>query len=237
MVIGRGGAMRHARGVRTPSIDLSALSAYPGRGIVLRRPAAGELEWLYFLTGRSDASKARRFALRDGSLTVAPLDPGTDHDDLRHYPCVTTVAAGGGDRLVIGNGDHVAQLAHALAGGAALVDAVAPIEPEPDALHTPRIAAVVSADDVWIAAVLRSAGATERRVEQIHLTPGGALVLHTYAGSIDEPIGTAPTFRFGLRADEPLPDLVWDALHPDHRVALATGTLAGPEPTRVLPAP
>jgi len=68
---------------------------------------------VYFLTGRSPSSQARRFVLRPGALAVAPTDADAEFDELRHYLCATGVD--GSARIVVGNGDHVATIAQLLA--------------------------------------------------------------------------------------------------------------------------
>jgi IMP cyclohydrolase len=220
--------------VSSPPVELASLSGYPGRGVVLYRPGAGGVRWLYFLTGRSASSKARRFVDRTASLTVAPNEPGAEHDELRHYACVTEVA--GTDQIVIGNGDHVSHIAGSLQSGTPLREAIALLEPEPDPpINTPRIAAVLDEHEGWIVTVRRDAGRTERRVDSVFLEPDDGLVLHTYRGSSDPPIGSAPQFRFRIQSEQPLPDLVWQALHPDYRVMLAAGSVGSAKPDRLLP--
>lgn len=60
------------------------LPDYPGRGVIAYRDMDGELWWLYFLTGRSDASRSRRLRFTVDHLEAEPT-ASTARDDLRHY--------------------------------------------------------------------------------------------------------------------------------------------------------
>ncbi len=217
-----------------PPTELTSLSGYPGRGVALYRRGDDRLCWAYFLTGRSTPSKQRRFLSRTGSLLVAPREPGAEHDELRHYACAVEIAGTG--QIVVGNGEHVAQIAHALKSGAPLRDAVATLEPEPDPpLNTPRIAAIIDDDHARIVTVRQHTWRTERLVEPADLGPEEGLVLHTYGGSVDQPIGSAPQLRFYIHSPQPVPELLWQALNPDYRVTLAAGPAGSAEPTHLLP--
>lgn len=81
--------------------------AYPGRGCLAARTSEGELVFVYFVTGRSRASKNRVLsATPSGDITVR--DRGdAQHDALRHY----CAAASRGAWTVVGNGDQVEPIA------------------------------------------------------------------------------------------------------------------------------
>ena len=200
---------------------------------MLHRRKGERLSWAYFLTGRSAASRQRRFLQRAGSLLVAPTEPGAEHDELRHYECALEITGTG--QIVVGNGDHVSQIAHALRIGATPREAIAPLEPEPDPpLNTPRIAAIIDDDHSSIVTIRQRAGRTERLVEPVVLEPAECLVLHTYSGSVDQPVGSAPQLRFQTHFSEPVAQLLWPALDPDYRVMLAAGRAGSAVPTLIL---
>ena len=97
---------------------------------------------------------------------MASSAPGVDHDGLRHYVCGSEV--GGIGQIVIGNGEHVPQIARSIENGPRLLDAVGLFEHEPDPpINTPRIAAVLDEHDAWLVAIRREAGRTERRLEPV----------------------------------------------------------------------
>jgi IMP cyclohydrolase len=213
--------------------DLHALSGYPGRGIAVHRTDDGELRWAYFLTGRSPSSQARRFVRRPGALAVGPTDAGAEFDELRHYLCATGVD--GSEHIVVGNGDHVAVIAQRLASGLSLVEAIQEVAPEPDPpINTPRIAAVLGRDGAELVIVRDLGGQPERLVHPVVLSRNEGVVVRTYAGDVENPVGTAPILRFTCPPAASVPELIWAALDPALRVVLAAGRADSPEPTRLL---
>ena len=86
------------------------LRDYPGRGVILARPDADRITVTVFLTGRSEASRAREIVRTESSLEVVPTDDAPD-DPLRHY----FAAIASGTRLVAGDGP-VGDSRHRVAG-------------------------------------------------------------------------------------------------------------------------
>ena len=210
------------------------LPGYPGRGIAIHRHHDDHLEWIYVVTGRSEASRARTLLVDDDRVAVVPVGDG-EHDQLRHYSCVRVVGAA----LVVGNGDHVDTIAEAVHAGADLQAAVAGIDPEPDPpILTPRIAVVAWRDParpVTVIAVRDVAGVTERMIEQVDLAVGEGVLVHTYGGSVDPVVADARVHPFTV--DQPGTDVagrLWHGLAPELRVVLAVGLVAEAVPTRVL---
>jgi IMP cyclohydrolase len=112
---------------------------YPGRGVLVRRRSDGDLEWVYFVTGRSESSRRRRARQVGDVVYIEPTGPG-HADPLRHYACARTFSEG----LIVGNGDHVDVLAEQLDDRVGLEAALTTITPEPDPpINTPRIGAVI----------------------------------------------------------------------------------------------
>jgi IMP cyclohydrolase len=213
---------------------LASLTGYPGRGLVLFRAGGEGFGWLYFLTGRSPSSRARRFEVHDHALSVVPTDTRAEADQLRHYTCAFQLAERG--PVVVGNGDHVQQIARAIEGGDSPADAIEPLLPEPDPpIDTPRIAAVVDRDQAWLLSVADLHDHIERRADTIDLRQGDAMVLHTYGGTPEAPVGATPRFRSPISSPREVPDLIWGALHPDYRVALACGSARSAQPTCLRP--
>lgn len=120
----------------TLSTELAA-NGYPGRGIVVARTAEDGLCIVYFMTGRSPASRDRAL-VRDGSSLYARARSAAEHDPLRHYRSVSV----GTRWCVVGNGDQVDLITSNLESMSP-TDAVQGIEYEPDPpLRTPRISVV-----------------------------------------------------------------------------------------------
>lgn len=210
------------------------LPAYPGRAIAVHRHRDDHLEWIYVLTGRSEASRARTFLVGDDRVSVVPVGEG-ERDPLRHYSCVRVV----GTSLVIGNGDHVDAIAEAVHTGEELQVPLAGIDPEPDPpILTPRIAVVASRDPsqpVTVLAVRDVAGSIERTIESLELAAGEGVLVHTYGGGTDPVVADARPHPFTV--DRPGTDVagrLWHALGPRLRVVLAVGLVADAVPTRVL---
>lgn len=216
------------------------LPAYPGRGIAVHRHHDGRLEWLYFLTGRSDASRQRTLHAVADRVTVVPIDADGAHDDLRHYSCVRAI----GPTLVIGNGDHVDHLADGILAGRTAADLLDDIDPEPDPpISTARIAVVATGnatgseqlDPVLVLAARAAGGGTERLLDAVDLAAGEGVIIHTYGGGVDDVTTDATIHRFD--AGGPGTDVagrLWHALDPELRVAVAVGLVPEAVPTRVL---
>lgn len=202
--------------------DLLASRPYPGRGCVGARTSDGELAFIYFLTGRSRASRARQLQVVGADIAVAN-SAGANRDVLRHY----VAGVRRGNWSVIGNGEQVVPIAGALASGESLEAALAEHTFEPDApIFTPRIVLAhqrQGGPDYVMGWVRRSEtdNAPVRGVRAGDLVPGEALVMTTYAGSAADvqsaraPVGATVN---GASRAEVLQE-VWSGLDPALRVA------------------
>ena len=210
-----------------PLIDKLSANAYPGRGIACVRTAREGVSVVYFVTGRSEASKRRTMRGEEGmGLLVVPSREAAADDALRHY----AAAVAAGEWLVVGNGAQVRMVADRLTAGQAPTVALDGLEHEPDdPIFTDRITAVVSrprGDLIVLGAARRGDGSsgsstiltwTVRDLEK-----GEGVLLTTYAsdghtigrGSFHEV--TSPVLDQNDLLDE-----VWSALRPDYRVAAA----------------
>lgn len=196
---------------------------YPGRGLVLAHVGGAQVV-VYFLTGRSDASRARMLtADPDGSIAVTGVsDAGPD--PLRHYRAVRRA----GRLVVVGNGDHVDFVLDSLAEGvdpAGIMDEIS-AEPDPP-IWTPRIwLASQPGQPVLVGSARRRGDAASVRTlwRITGLQDREAVLLTTYVGS-----RFAVKVSSGLtecttpsRSSEGLLDEVWEALNPELRVAAAS---------------
>jgi IMP cyclohydrolase len=199
-----------------------SISDYPGRGLVFAVDPEGVATWVYFITGRSQASKARRVRADPDGLVVEPTEQSAEPDTLRHYACARLA----NDILVVGNGDHVDILAEALKRGVSLEHTLDLIEPEPDPpIWTPRIALVMGSN-VHFVSVSRSGDQIVRRMHEASCDPGIASILTTYSGTSLEPIGNAPYAEVAeLRnAQTMCEELFYRHLNEQHRVLLLGGS-------------
>ncbi|WP_037908489.1 IMP cyclohydrolase [Actinacidiphila yeochonensis] len=210
--------------------DLGAVlkeNPYPGRGVLWCVTGDGTRLGVYFLTGRSPASRSRSLRLDGrGDLVVAAREKGV-HDPLRHY----VAARQQGDWLVYGNGEQVAVVAGRLAGGEPTRDALDGLDYEPDPpVFTPRITVVAggpTGGEAWFGAARRSSGkraATDRMTLRVaDADPGEGVLVTTYRSDVRTVETGAPytEVRTAARDREALLDEVWSSLDPGLRVAAA----------------
>ena len=220
--------------MRTVDRVLPALPGYPGRGIVAFRDDGGELWWMYFLTGRSPASRQRAFQAEPDRLAVVPKQEAC-HDILRHYTCARMAAS----RLIVGNGDHVDQLTVALTTDLSLVEAIKEFEPEPDPpILTPRLAIIYGqgTEPVEILTVHAVGDTTQRLIKPVELARGQGVIVHTYRGDTTTVTSDARPRLFEARSESPhdLAATLWDELDDGLRVGLALGRAPGPNPVLIL---
>ena len=209
------------------------LGDYPGRGIAVFRGDGQSTRWAYFLTGRSEASRSRRFRTVDGGVYVEPSGASASNDPLRHYLCFTTIEAGGS--VVLGNGEQVAHVASVIRSGGSLRAAAEGLEPEPDSLLTPRITAVLGAEAQTLTVRSLPSGGVERRIDDVLLEANRLFVLHTYADVAGEPSGSAPAVLFEFPSGADAADKLWAALESDNRIMMCSGSVSDARPTRWWP--
>ena len=206
-----------------------ALPEYPGRAVFVYRDRRSALWWLYFLTGRSDASRDRRLRYAIDRLLVEPT-ASTAPDELRHYACTRSSSLG----VVVGNGDHV----DVLASAPDLRSAIDEIDPEPDPpIHTPRIAIVLPEGPgaPSVVAVRRLDHTIDRHITSVTLDAGHGVAILTYGGTADDIEVDAVPRSFAADLEAPgLASAIWSGLKPNLRVALAYGPAGTPEPTAIL---
>ena len=201
--------------------DLLGGRPYPGRGCVLANVPGDGLVMAYFVTGRSEASRARELvAGDDGAVLVQATGEAAEHDVLRHYQAV----ARSRDWLVVGNGDHVPPVTASLAAGDDMGTALAPHSCEPDApIFTPRIclASGPSGAPVFGYVRRRPDGGMDRVAWAVaDLAEGEAVLLSTYDGTVETVQASRCPMEAttGVDSAAELVDELWAALSPDLRV-------------------
>jgi hypothetical protein len=216
---------------------------YPGRGLALGRAAGGDWLLVYWIMGRSENSRNRRFVAEGATLRTEPVDAGKLADpSLVIYEAMLELPG----VYLVSNGDQTRTLRDALAAGGRFEDALATREREPDAPHyTPRISGMLDlrggAPALALSILRASRGDPALTDRTTHRPapppPGFALALTTYAGD-GEPL---PSFRgdpLWLPLEGDAGDVLaryWDALERSNRIALAVKRVpADGSPTSLL---
>lgn len=200
---------------------------YPGRGIAVGTSLNGKAAVAaYFIMGRSENSRNRIFARRDGALFTEPYDLSRVTDpSLILYAAVRQV----GDHLIVANGDQSDTVADALCRGEDLASALATRTYEPDAPHyTPRITALLTygkGEFSYRMSILKRSETSDACVREFRSyasVPGLGHLIHTYRTDGDplpsfagDPVAFAvPDEIDGFTAS------VWDALDSSNRISL-----------------
>jgi len=208
-------------------VDVLSERDYPGRGVVLGRDVSGTGFALYWLTGRSAASRERFLDVQADAVEVKDASGGP-LDALRHYTAVRQSAA----HLVVGNGDQVTPLFERVTAGTPFEAAVRDIAFEPDPpIFTPRITAYASLSeeggmtDVCVSGAVPVPGwpgqAQQRTVHASALEPGQSLAITTYTGDATTPAPSGIALNASVdEAWQTVAEKLWTALNPEYRVAL-----------------
>jgi IMP cyclohydrolase len=196
---------------------------YPGRGCLVARTQTGLLAFAYFLTGRSDASRARAVTVLERGDIVIRSTVGSSDDPLRHY----AAAARRGRWTVVGNGDQVEAIADALAAGGSITGSAAEHSFEPDGpIFTSRIwLAREEGGNVSHLGVAqrckRANGAPNRVIWTVDdLAPGDGVLMSTYDGTPGHVTRTTRPVDVTTEAANPseLVAEIWRTLAPELRV-------------------
>jgi IMP cyclohydrolase-like protein len=200
---------------------------YPGRGCLVARTTSGTLCFVYFLTGRSEASRNRVLVkLGNGDVAVQDRTAGADRDPLRHY----VAAASRGPWVVVGNGDQVTPIADALAQGTDPLTAWSMHTYEPDRpIYTSRICLALNTaalDGAPLIGYARRSARPDHAPDRLvwslgHVAVGSGSVMTTYdSTALDVRLSSFPqdirTTSDGIAG---ILDEVWSALDPTLRIA------------------
>ena len=122
--------------------ELLADNSYPGRGVLLGQSPSGRAVCAYFIMGRSENSRNRVFALKDGELFTEPFDPAKVED-----PSLIIYAAlrKAGGSIIVTNGDQTDTIVEYIEKGSSFEEALRTREFEPDKPnYTPRISGILA---------------------------------------------------------------------------------------------
>jgi IMP cyclohydrolase len=197
--------------------DFLERNAYPGRGLAIGLDDADRATALYWVTGRSTASRQRRAHISGADVMIGPAseEDGAHLHPLLHYRALRTTALG----VIVGNGSHVTDIAETVAQGEPFAAALAAHDSEPDPpIHTPRIAGMIETQtgSVWVGCARRSdiGHGTEHLVMHARTPPGFALGLTTYASDGEQVEIDARPQWVRLPTDAPPMDVLWQLLDP-----------------------
>ena len=203
-------------------------NSYVGRGIVAGKSTDGKKAVAaYFIMGRSENSRNRIFALRDGELFTEPFDASKVED-----PSLIIYAAARmyENNLIVTNGDQTDTVYEGLEKGLSFNKALESRQFEPDAPNfTPRISAMLTFADGDVSyqmSILKSIDAEGSACARFGFSypakAGLGHFLHTYVCD-GSPI---PTFqgepeRVLIPDDiDAFTDTLWSALDADNKISL-----------------
>jgi phosphoribosylglycinamide formyltransferase-1 len=196
-------------------------NSYPGRFLLSGTLDDGKPVIAYAIMGRSENSRNRIFAKRDGMLVTVPYDASKVRDpSLIIYHAMRQV----GGTIILTNGDQTDTIADSLSKGGTVMDALKRRSYEPDApAFTSRISLVLTSDGASSLSIIRKNGDDCERTEWNYGKEYGTChVIHTYEGDGDP----LPTFKgeprkFALPfSAEELADLLWDSLDEENKIAI-----------------
>ena len=206
-----------------------AENPYPGRGILLGRSPAGKIVQLYWIMGRSENSRNRKFTWEYGDLRTEPVDPALVKDpSLVIYRAMTET----GGHFIVSNGDHTETLLETVEAGGEYQAAMRKRQHEPDDPHyTPRIAGSIFIENekarAWMGIIkpcrFNPQTSFRHSFEIEELTSGFGWLITTYRGNgtplppfVGEPMAI-PLQEEG----KSLLEWVWLRLNEANRISIA----------------
>ena len=207
--------------------DVFRDNPYPGRGILLGLcPDGTHAVLAYFIMGRSANSRNRALEKTGDNLAIRVLDEQRMVDpSLILYTPLRTLES----ETVVTNGDQTDTISEAITNGGSFYEALQTRRFEPDTPHfTPRISGILRyAEPFSYTLSILKAGDAEgttalRQTFDVEPTAGTGHLIHTYRPDGDtlpsfsgEPVSVSLPGEIDTLANE-----LWNALHPEHRVAL-----------------
>jgi len=204
---------------------------YPGRGFVIGRTERDDGWYIvYWIMGRSEQSRNRKFVVEEGVLMTQPIDAAlVANPELIIYEAMLELPG----RYLVSNGKQTRILYDMLQGGGTFDAALAQQEREPDAPHyTPRISGLldirnrnqVSLTLSILKANQANAEMTDRFTFRPAMPPAGfGMGLTTYCGN-GNPLPSFsgdPLLLPCKGSAQDILDTYWHALNSENRIALA----------------
>ncbi len=203
---------------------------YPGRGIVVGKSSSSD-SWniIYWIMGRSDSSRNRRFVVEGSTLRTEPVNPSLVIDpSLIIYEAMLELPG----IYLVSNGAQTQIIHQALSRGATFESALDTCQHEPDAPHfTPRISTMLNIKNgspsltfSILKANIADSQLTDRFIFRYPTVATGlGLGITTYRGD-DNPIPSfigEPLILPCEGSADDLLDTYWNALNSENRVAIA----------------
>ena len=168
---------------------------YPGRQLFLGMTMSSSPAVAYLVTGRSPASRERKASPVDNGIIIGPIG-NQAYDPLRHYTCLKYDNVSG--IIAVSNGIHTQAIFETYkllfnTNSPSAEDYMEKIlngaQAEPDSLHTPRIAGIVTNNSdnqpVFIVGIKRYD--MTAKAFRIEVGPGTLTGISTYNGSLENP--------------------------------------------------
>lgn len=198
---------------------------YVGRGVLAGTTPSGKGVVAYFIMGRSENSRNRVLAVKNGEVRTEPFDASKVRDPrLIIYTAIRKC----GKTLLVTNGDQTDTLYDGLSAGKSVEESLQERTYEPDAPnYTPRIGCAFDTEmGNYELFLLKCAdgngGACERFFYRYESVKGVAKFIHTYVTDGDP----LPSFTGEPETVETEEDLeafakkIWNALDENNKIAL-----------------
>ena len=205
-------------------------NSYPGRGLVIGRSSV-DYTWfqIYWIMGRSEHSRNRRFVADEGILRTEPVDASLVEDpSLIIYDAMNEQSG----IYIVSNGDQTTTIVDYLNTGRSFEEALTTREREPDAPnYTPRISGMLnlrSDEPILTLNILKAnpvnpEGTDGTTFRPTPPSPGLGLCLTTYEGD-GSPLPSFQGDPLILPCDGTREDIMeqyWEGLDSDNRISLA----------------
>jgi IMP cyclohydrolase len=175
------------------------IGPYPGRQLFIGLTPAGDPCLAYLVTGRSPESRERKAIEMGNRVTIGPLG-AIEYDPLRHYTALMYDNTSGVAAVTNGIQTEAAFETYRLLHNVKSAPSAAYLEQildgagaEPDSLHTPRIAGIITSHMTTPTAfvgIKRHDGPA--RVFGVPMRPGVMAGVSTYAGALETPMPFDP---------------------------------------------
>ncbi len=207
---------------------------YPGRGLIIGRSQEEGWYQVYFIMGRSEHSRNRRFVLDGSTLRTEPVDPSKVEDpSLIIYEAMFELNG----KFIVSNGDQTKTLYEGLGAGKRFDESLSTREREPDAPnYTPRITGMLEVDAAGERIslnILKGNRIDPENTDRYFYYPslpemGLGYGLTTYLGDGSPlPSFSGDPLVLPLEgAAEDILEFYWNALNDENRISIAVKTIA-----------
>lgn len=206
-----------------------ASNSYPGRGLIVGRSSIDD-SWLmlYWIMGRSEHSRNRRFKIDGSVLRTEPVSLSRmDAPELVIYPAMLELP----NIYIVANGDQSQTIYDTLSNGGTFDNALATREREPDAPnYTSRISGilVLTETPTVILNALNANSTNPAHTDRVTYRPaqpmpGLGLCLTTYMGDgnpLPRFIGDPLVMPIEGKPEEVM-QTYWNALNNENRISIA----------------